>query len=253
MGEIAIPRNIFQTWKNNDPPDHWKDSPSSIRKYMPYWNYFFFTDEDNLNFVKKHFPEYLLTYNSFPYPIQRVDMVRVMYLYIYGGVYMDLDYAVNKPLDSLFYDKKNLYFLPSSNSPEYFTNSFMASIPKHPFWLKYLENMTKPAPSWAIVNHLEVMFTTGPVILTKTIQENAPDFTKLNSEQVSPCDVSQIETCNSNSYLIILEGQSWNGWDGKLFNFLNCNFKFILWGFFLVISIVAIYYRNKYKKCKRKN
>src|SRR4029077_5740316 len=98
----VIPKRVMQTWKCKDIPDKWKKSQPSIRKYMPDWEYTLMTDEDNLAFVKHHFPEYLDIYLSFPYPIQRADCIRYMYLYIHGGIYMDLDYEVLEPLDHLF-------------------------------------------------------------------------------------------------------------------------------------------------------
>ena len=38
-------------------------------------------------------------------------MIRPMWLYLFGGIYMDLDYVINKPLDELFADGKELMFV----------------------------------------------------------------------------------------------------------------------------------------------
>src|SRR5438128_2739326 len=98
----VIPRLIMQTWKTEEAPDKWSSSPASIDHYMPTWDYVLMTDELNLKFVKMHFPEYLDVYTSFPYNIQRADAIRYMWLYVNGGVYLDLDYELTEPLDSLF-------------------------------------------------------------------------------------------------------------------------------------------------------
>lgn len=36
--------------------------------------------------------EYRDVYNSYPYAVQRWDMIRYLILYEYGGIYADLDY-----------------------------------------------------------------------------------------------------------------------------------------------------------------
>ena len=40
-------------------------------------------------------------YNSYPYAVQRWDMIRYLILYEYGGIYADLDYECIDALDSL--------------------------------------------------------------------------------------------------------------------------------------------------------
>ena len=45
--------------------------------------------------------EYRDVYNSYPYAVQRWDMIRYLILYEYGGIYADLDYECIDALDSL--------------------------------------------------------------------------------------------------------------------------------------------------------
>lgn len=234
----------MQTWKTKNLPKKWQQSQDAIRKRMPDWKYVLMTDEDNRNFVIEHFPEYLKTYDSFKYPIQRVDMIRPMWLYVHGGIYIDLDLVVNKPLDELFKNGADLYFVPSANITMYFTNSFMASRPRHPFWLEYLKHMKKEAPIWGITKHFYVMATTGPIGLTKVIRKTSSVYSILSQKSVIPCNVCNIGKCKG-GYLKTIEGQSWNGWDSLAINFLYCNWKMILTVICIIIIIWAIW---KYKK-----
>src|SRR4029077_84497 len=112
-------------------PERWRKSIETIKKLLipNGWRYVFRTDEDNDAFVKKYFPTYWGTYNTFPYTIQKVDAVRVMYLYIEGGLYMDLDYEILRPLDTLFENNNDLFFVASKNASLFITNSFLASKP----------------------------------------------------------------------------------------------------------------------------
>ena len=72
------------------------------------------SDEENLDFVKTHFPDYLSLYLNLPRDIMRADVIRYMWLYIKGGVYIDLDYEAIKPFDSLFASGE-LYLVESPN------------------------------------------------------------------------------------------------------------------------------------------
>src|SRR5437762_1813333 len=116
---MMIPRRIMQTWKTKNVPEHWKPSPLSIRQHMPDWEYTLMTDEDNRKFVAEHFPDFLPYYDRFPYPIQRADAIRYCWLYIHGGVYLDLDTVVQKSLEPLFEDGGDLFLVASGNLGSY--------------------------------------------------------------------------------------------------------------------------------------
>lgn len=247
---MKIPKNIMQTWKTINLPKKWRESQRSILNKMPTWNYTLMTDEDNYNFVKKHFPQYLKTYEKFPYHIQRVDMIRPMWLYINGGVYLDLDYVVNNSFEELFDDNGEIYFVQSPNLEIYFTNSFMASVPKHPFWLQYLEHMKQDPPLWAITKHFYVMTTTGPIGLTNSVQKYKPVYSLLPQKRLIPCDVCSIGSCRG-GYLKTIEGQSWNSWDSHLLNFFYCNRKIII--VFILILIIFVFKKKFLNKGETSN
>ena len=73
---VGIPKIIMQTYKTHDLPPKWEISPESVQGIMSDWQYVFMTDEDNRNFIKKYFPDFLSYYDAFPYGIQRADAVR---------------------------------------------------------------------------------------------------------------------------------------------------------------------------------
>ena len=59
-----IPKIIHQTWKNKTVPEKWKKSQQSWIKHNPDWKYLLWTDKDNHEFIKKHYPWFLKTYKS---------------------------------------------------------------------------------------------------------------------------------------------------------------------------------------------
>ena len=98
-GRVKIPMIIMQTWKTKTVPEHWKSSPESIKNLMPDWEHVLMTDDDNRKFIQEYFPQYLTTFDEFEYGIQRADFIRYAWLYINGGLYLDLDYELVEPLE----------------------------------------------------------------------------------------------------------------------------------------------------------
>ena len=50
-----IPLHIHQTWKNNNIPEAWSNTPNQWKKLHPNCKYTLWTDEDNYNFIKNNF------------------------------------------------------------------------------------------------------------------------------------------------------------------------------------------------------
>lgn len=241
----VVPRLIMQTWKNEVVPEKWSSSPTSITRFMPEWDYVLMTDELNEKFVRENFPQYLDIYLSFPYAIQRADVIRYMWLYVNGGVYLDLDYELTEPLDQLFTSGSGLYLMTSSNLSSYFTNSFMASIPGHPFWLEVLEEMKElyyHPPWWAIGKHLSVMMSTGPGLLTQAARKTKHIHTLLPQRLVCPQTICK-EHIQEQGILKPLEGSSWGGYDTHCYNWVYCNqreFAALLLAAILIIILIIV-------------
>lgn len=249
---------IMQTWKNTIIPNKWLLSPESMKTYLSECDYVLLTDDDCLAFVENHFPQYLPIYNNFPYKIQQVDMIRYMWLYIYGGFYFDLDVVLQKPIFHLVYDNQNqsylgdIFVVKSSNRKSIYTNAIMASKPKCDFWLKVLENISIDTPWWCkFSKNLDVFYSTGPNFLSTMINKyrhiyNIVDLpTSLN--KCSVCD--NIQECAVNELARPLEGSSWHSWDGWVMNTLLCYHRSILLGIICICLLLFIIYRTlKFQK-----
>jgi len=241
--EVHIPKIIMQTWKTNILPDEWKCSQTSIYKHMSSWKYVLLTDDDNRNFIKKHFPDFLSYYDKFPYNIQRADAIRYCWLYINGGLYIDCDYEFLAPLDELFTEDHNLYLLHSVNNNTTITNSLMASKPHQKIWLDMIEHMKTPAGIYNITNYTCVMFTTGPIALTK-IGKNYK-YKKLNSKVLNPyslCFKESQKVMKHGMLLKQLEGNSWvrDSFTTSCFKSTYCNFKYLYILFIIIYLTVLI-------------
>ena len=51
--------------------------------------------------MARHFTDFLKQYDDYQKEIYRADFARAVYMYVYGGVYIDTDFVSLKPLDGL--------------------------------------------------------------------------------------------------------------------------------------------------------
>lgn len=195
---MAIPKIIHQVWEGRTEPSMPARLQILARTWQeqnPDWEYHLWNGEEMDNLVETHFPEYLSIYKSFPYSVQRWDTIRYMILYLYGGVYADLDSECFRPIDELL-EGKNMCFgeEPPSNNiyPEIDLltgNAFMASEPKHEGWLKVLEEIQEAMKQEYPQDGRAIIYTTGPLMLSKLF----PKLQKLgNVQYISYMDVTPV-------------------------------------------------------------
>ena len=159
-----FPRLIHQTWKNKELPDLFSYWASSWKGLNPDYEYRLWTDDDNLNFIKEMYPEFLDDYLSYNHHIKKVDAARYFYLYTYGGIYCDLDFECLKPFDKLLEDLQSKDIILGSMGSDIkfqhsIPNAIMISKPKAPFWLYVISEMRKR------INKGEPEYDTGPKLL----------------------------------------------------------------------------------------
>lgn len=220
---LTIPRIIMQTWKTTSIPSQWAESPRSIARHFPDWKYVLMTDDDNRQFVVDHFPAFLALYDGLAHPIQRADIIRYMWLYIHGGLYLDLDYLVQANFEHLFTGGE-VFLAYGAGVKSRITNSIMASAPGNKFWLEVLANISNRNQSfWQWTGkHLYVMNTTGPMMLDDVRSLTTTPITILPADKINPCSICDRVCSPTEAYLKPLTGLSWSGWDTKIYNGAYC-------------------------------
>ncbi len=245
-----IPKIIFQIWIGDKPlPLEFQKARQSIFEVLPDWKYIEINNSNHEEFVKQYFPDFLKYYISFPYLIQRVDAIRYMFLYIYGGIYIDMDYIVLKSFNEIIKhmdESEKTIGLMKSNNTNILTNSFIISRPKEEFWLHCIENMKTPLKFWVIGKHMKVLKSTGPYMLSETYDrfENKEHIIIFNQLSV-PCNICHLKKkqCqHSQEYFILpIEGNSWHSWDSTLLNWIYCSIYHILFFICIFIIIIALF------------
>ena len=120
-------------------PASWQQASNSCRHLHRNYDYRFWTDDDARRLIAREYPQLLATFDAYPYDIQRADMIRLVVLYIFGGIYLDLDIICLQSLDHL----RSFQFVLPRTRPVGLSNDFIIAQPKHPFLLQVLDNLPK--------------------------------------------------------------------------------------------------------------
>ena len=164
----GFPKIIHQTWKVKEIPPQFQDWSESWKACNPDYLHHVWTDKENRLFIKQEFPELLSLYDNYDHHIKRVDAVRYCYLYLYGGIYCDLDFECIRGFDDLLIGHQDATVIlgQMGEDPDFhqaFPNAIMISKPKSSFWLFVIEEMKKRA------NTGRPEDDTGPVLLTDCV------------------------------------------------------------------------------------
>ena len=109
------------------------------------------TDEDNEQLVENFYPEFASVYNSFAMTVQKCDLVRLLYLHHFAGLYADLDYethghvwrCISNSASGNISVKGDVFAVESPVLfNEVMQNSLMiAASPGHPFFYEVAQNI----------------------------------------------------------------------------------------------------------------
>jgi len=217
--ETSIPKVIYQTWKTKQVPEEMQKYRNKWLKQYPAskgWKHVLLDDNDLLQLVQTHFPQYVSAYQGFRKNIERVDFARYVLLYAHGGIYSDLDVDPLKDISVwLQHGKIVLGTEPVEHARELYgkerllCNAFMISPPRQEFWKAFMD--------YIITNYNrqeDPVQNTGPYAMTMFYEKN-PQFEK-DIIVTEPCifyplkkDGSVTEGCNMEKFSYV--AHVWNG------------------------------------------
>lgn len=145
-----IPKILHRMWldkslsNNLTAPKQYDKFVSTFNIRNPDFKILFWNMEriNNLFDIYPEIQKYKLLWNKLQYHIQKCDVARYIILYLYGGVYVDLDYTCFKNLSPLLNRELLLVYESAEIKPKdikSISNGFMGSISKHPIWLEWLD------------------------------------------------------------------------------------------------------------------
>lgn len=215
---ILIPKTIHFMWLAKDGsvsgvPDKYRRNIETFRIHNPDYEIKIWDVEEVNDIIKKNLPEFYETFLEITPWISKCDFARFCVIYIYGGIYSDLDFYCSKNIDSLLHDKDHIFsFEPKEHGKHHLYNGFFAAIPKSKFVYGWLIEMQ---------GHLlitDVMAKSGPIGLAMYYYTapNKPQLTEThkimlyNDKHKVMNDIGGINNIDDNYvYTIWNEGTSW--------------------------------------------
>jgi hypothetical protein len=137
---MSIPKTIVQTSRKK-PQQYIVDM---IRERSPGWEYKHFVDDEIMEFFADNpvpeFPNVIAKFFTFNYGEHRADLFRYYYLYVKGGVYIDMDAMIEDNIETIIGDA-DFFTVNSNYFPGTVFQGFLGATPKHPLIYKALADL----------------------------------------------------------------------------------------------------------------
>lgn len=172
--ERHIPKIIFRTapFEFDKLPGVIIKNMSLMTKINPDYSQVYFSDNDVIDFIEENFPEYMEYYDLIIPGAFKADFWRLLVLYKYGGVYIDIGYMPVTKLDD-FMDVYSDEFIVPVDVPyakQGLHNAFICSFPQHPFIKMCIDQIVLNIQNRFIGD--DPLDITGPGLLGKIFLEN---------------------------------------------------------------------------------
>ena len=134
-----IPKIIWQTFRTNTLPLQSLENVKTWISLHEKYDYYYMNDINCEKFIRENFNNsFVKMYNDLPLGVMKSDVWRVAIIYVYGGIYADLDTSCLSSLND-YIEKYNL--IVSIEPPTQNIGNFcFAASPKHDAFLKMLED-----------------------------------------------------------------------------------------------------------------
>jgi mannosyltransferase OCH1-like enzyme len=89
---------------------------NNINEYAPDYKHIIFDDKDCINFLEKYYSKEIVNrFNTLKKGAHKADLFRYCYLYINGGLYLDIKTILIKPVSEIFTNKNFIYSVISAS------------------------------------------------------------------------------------------------------------------------------------------
>jgi hypothetical protein len=168
---------IHQTWSNSHLPFEYDKNAQSWRALCEnqQWQYQMWTDESNEQYLKEHYDWLYTYYEECDLGVERSYLMRYIYMYDFGGIYVDLDCECVQP-------DKVIKLTQHPWAPVCLLEddiSFIYSEARDPFWSYVLNHFRRfPLPKWrqvlcSVSKYYDALQNSGQYFC-RTMQQNYP-------------------------------------------------------------------------------
>lgn len=189
----SIPRIIHQMWLGGGQPSKRLIEQSNTLREMNGVKHVMWRDSEVYNLFSDHdsLRKYAEFYSSLKHTILRCDFARYAIMYVFGGLYIDLDIVSREPLpDSLWEREILLFFEDEVLSPTDVDSSVpifnrvlvgtFGSRPLHPFWLHLMDKIVRECMYREVTSIQDIFMMTGPHMMAM----HTIEYTKQNCSDI---------------------------------------------------------------------
>ena len=189
MGDSGIPKIIHQIWIGDAArPDEWMDTVKEFAKEYDY-EYKLWGDVKELGLDE--IPGLAAVYKGFGHELAgRADIIRLLVLYKYGGIYIDADSVIMKPEKfaaflnknraSVFFGWENLTAARTRKlglkARRLVANGMIGAKKGHPFFRRLLEGVVENAARLSEEERSAAWKVVGPLYVTRMYHETRREF-----------------------------------------------------------------------------
>nr|OQO30204.1 hypothetical protein B0A51_01352 [Rachicladosporium sp. CCFEE 5018] len=213
-----ITHQIFHNWTHpadTTLPADWAATRQTCLDLHPGWEHKLWTVEDSHDFIANEYSWFLATYDSYGYPVQRIDTLRYFLMRHFSGLYIDLDNGCAANLEPLRYYP--VWVTDGGHGA--LSNNILGAAPDHPFWHLMTDKLRSYAWTYPLP-YLTIVYASGQWCLTAMwnkyhggLAAKQPPLTRISMDgrPGAPPWVFFTHT----------RGGTWNNWDNRLFGWIG--------------------------------
>jgi mannosyltransferase OCH1-like enzyme len=171
-----VPLVLYQTWHSHEVPEGMKTAIYSLLDKNPEFDYYLYSDEDCLQFIKTNFDEDVVkAFETLKPGAFKSDLWRYCMLYKKGGVYLDIKYMSTGSLMNIVSEYPEIYVKdvwPDCRCEEAIYNAFMASPPGNEIFNDCIKDIVNSTQNKLYQRN--VLDVTGPCLLGRMLQKYKP-------------------------------------------------------------------------------
>lgn len=161
-----IPRRIIQIYKTNKIHTHIYKNVMKMIEKNPEYDYLFITYEIARELIKKHFDEKTMAaYEKIQIGAAKADFIRYVVLYLYGGIYLDLDASIEIEIDRFIPNDTDFIFFYRFVDETKMTQWIFFTKPENHIIKKIINEMVDRIHN----NETNIFIATGPTLFTDVI------------------------------------------------------------------------------------
>ena len=243
---MRIPKIIHQIWIQgyNYIPDKLKNFHLQCKTINNDFEYIVWNETSIIKLLLENFSkEYVDLYKSYTIFAQKADFARYVILYIYGGIYLDMDMVCRKNLSpflqyNVFCTTDTFHFVVKR-----YLNGIVGAIPKHPVFIFVFKNI------FARQNEKnKITYSTGTKLFYDSVTEyiektGQNDIKVVDKKYLHPCNSYDDDICPYACDGCFVAHTSYSSWSSPVFKYFNkyAKLKYIyLLILFIILFIVLI-------------